>query len=1108
MRMSARWLRFTFASTSCVALAFVAGCGQGDVPPSGNSPVAPTAAEVKALVDVSYQRPALHTLVAAPPLPSDGGRVRAHVLVWTRKYDGVELGSEARSELAASGDHWDTHWMRELAEPEPVRRDAVLSFDRAARAAGLDDKLARGVAHARLVYRPELELLKKVPDPKNATDVEMVIKRYRLAVELVDDEGKRTTWVDAYSGEHIDEVSHWHTTLVSAPTVKYGSVPIDTTRYLINNGAIYPTYYYTFKDPIRTSLLDLTGLPVDGQGLVTGPRLYVTQPINYRRVTMTTPSYDNDIAYGIKQSWDYYQATFGRRGLRDQRPSVSAAYNDAIVYYNNDSSILTNLAMDYTTGFIEVDTQGLSVWQDWTTADVIGHEWTHAVFDDDTGLGVEYWGANGGIDEANSDLFGEMIEARARMLAGQQADDDIRDGWVYAQDANDPTRSTKRYMCNPKLSPGGTMRDVYTTDIDDPDPDHRVDAHDAMGPVERAFCLLGRGMLPDNSTTSFPELQSPRAPKGFPALGAKTVAKLQYQALVFLAGHQPYASFVDERNAMLSAATALYGEYSEPYKAIQDAFHVVWVGDAADRTPPVVTLTSGLTLNQSLPITASVTSATPIKSVTFQLDATVLGTVTAAPWQLRPAVQPEGQHTLTITAVDIHLNQTTVSYAVVFDGTGPKATITDVTPCNPDIQFCADYQHSRLYRVDATDYSGVVSLTLLVDGAGAGSATTAPHVFTVNYTAGGVHSLQVRAIDTLGNVSSSKQNSFNIDMTGPTYSSGPTWVPDYSNNHGTVEGRIWFNLCASDPAGVHPYFGVELDGVWQSVLPTATTAGCWTLRLDNVALGTHSYRVHAYDNWGNDTIAPGNFKLDPIPPTLATPIVSVDTVNLGRITVPTSYSATHGIAQVTLRVCDPATLSCIDKGTFHPVTAADQIAHTFVVTGLTPGKTYYVQVEVDGNNLLATKKSSSNFTIGTPPVVYNEVERNDDQANWPPSNTSQIKGTYNGTTLQGFQGYWDFDGFEFDVPAGKSLYVTSSFNCANVQLGIQAWDAVGQEWINEDDNLANGAVYLVATAFPSSTAPSTHLMVYVNFDYGQYGWASPTTPGCGSPSYTLNTSMH
>jgi len=48
-----------------------------------------------------------------------------------------------------------TRWLRELAEPQPVRRADVWSFDRAAQSVRLDSGLARGTVHARLVDKPE-----------------------------------------------------------------------------------------------------------------------------------------------------------------------------------------------------------------------------------------------------------------------------------------------------------------------------------------------------------------------------------------------------------------------------------------------------------------------------------------------------------------------------------------------------------------------------------------------------------------------------------------------------------------------------------------------------------------------------------------------------------------------------------------------------------------------------------------------------------------------------------------------------------------------------------------------------------------------------------------
>src|SRR6185312_2421394 len=453
MRVSDRSLRFAVASVSipCLTLAFIAGCGQGDVEPRP-SPVAPTAAEVKALVDVNYQRPALHTVVAAPPLPSDG-----RVIVWSRRYDGVDLDNDARSTLHPNG-AWHTRWLRELSEPEPVRRAEVWTVERAATKAGLDDGLARGTVKGRIVYRPQLELHSLVASPQNETDVELVVAGWRLVIELVDNDAKLNRDLDAYTGEEIGRYSQWVQTTVNAPTMQYGTQPIDITNNVLTRTSSY-------KDPVRASLLDATsGSPINGQGIVAGLPTDTTKALSYARAS-TTASFDNDVAFDLEQAWDYFAATFGRRGLRNAQPSAKATANDAIAYFNPTAGL--NLIMHADTGLIEIDQASGTAWQNWVTADVVGHEWTHAVFNADTAhyTPSTYWGANGGINEANSDLFGELIEARALHAAGLQVDDDIRDKWDFGQASGTYPPSTRRYMCQPSTSPYsaayGPYRDVW-----------------------------------------------------------------------------------------------------------------------------------------------------------------------------------------------------------------------------------------------------------------------------------------------------------------------------------------------------------------------------------------------------------------------------------------------------------------------------------------------------------------------------------------------------------------------------------------------------------------------------------------------------------------------
>jgi hypothetical protein len=1086
----ARTLRLLRRSWWAAPLAFILGACQGpSTAPTSNEP-AISATDVKAQIDATYRHRDLHVLLVSSRSVS---RPEDKTLIWTRQYDGVDLATDARSVLV--GGHWETRWLRELSEPEPVRRAELWSFAAAAHSVGLDAGLARGTVHARLIYRPELQQLFKVAKPENAADVEMVVKSYRLAIELVDDEAKNDTYVDAYTGERITQVSQWVNTALSVRATNYGIVSIDATRRL----TVPPQpVAYTYQDPNRVSLQTFAGASLNGQGVVGGMPTDANSPLAYYTVStaLAVPSYNNDIAWALRGSWDYYLAAFGRRGLRNLVPSPTAFANDAIAYYNPGAS--PNLGMHSETGLIEVD--GASGWQTLATLDGVAHEWSHAVWAADTAHGDHsyYWGANGGLNEANSDLFGELVEARTLFQAGKQSDDHIQDNWVMWQSST----TYNRKMCTPSASlvpPGQVPLDEWSSKIDDPA--QNVDPHVALGPIVRVFCLLGRGMV-KNGSANDPELQSPITPDGFAALGDHTVGDIEYRSLSRLRGFPVPASFMDQRFAMISAATDLYGEYSPAYKAVEDAFAVIKVGLPADRTPPVITLASSAVLKPSVPIEVTVTSANPIVGVSFAIDNIALGTVAAAPWEVTPPSLPEGNHTLTVTAVDAHKNTATSNFTVTYDATGPAVTFTDVTPCTPGA-WCGAYQHKRLYRVDATDFSGVSQVLLYVDGPPVGAASGASNVFTVSYLYGGDHTLQARAVDNAGNVGASPLQTFNVDMTPPFFSYGPVY-----NTDPAIEGRVWFDFCATDPAGMGGW-QLEIDGVAHATNATVVSQNCWNVRADAVAVGAHSYVLHVVDNWNNDAATSGQFTLAAIPPTLALPAVMADSAYIGHATVSTSYSATHGIGGVTLRICDGG--GCVTNTVWTPTnSAADQSGHVFNVYNLIAGHVYWAQVAVTGYNGATTTRNSSTFTIPNATVpTFNEVERNDQINNSIPSSTRQIKGTFNGTTLAGFSGYWDYDGFAISVPAGKTLDVASAFNCAYTELQLLEWDPVEGSWLPLSGQAANGAVSMSSAAWPSSVAANTTFEIGVNFDYGTLsGWASPSVPGCGSPSYTINLSVH
>lgn len=141
--------------------------------------------QVEEEVERAYRHPELHSVFLAP---DDGREHRADFVVWTRKFDGVDMATNVSAVLTADGT-WKTRWMRELKEPEPVRREALVPIEQIIEAQGL-----AGNVQTRLLYRPIFE-----QDPNaQSWETERWVKEYRLVREF--DAPDFYVLVDPYTG--------------------------------------------------------------------------------------------------------------------------------------------------------------------------------------------------------------------------------------------------------------------------------------------------------------------------------------------------------------------------------------------------------------------------------------------------------------------------------------------------------------------------------------------------------------------------------------------------------------------------------------------------------------------------------------------------------------------------------------------------------------------------------------------------------------------------------------------------------------------------------------------------------------------------------------------
>ena len=243
-----------------------------------------------------------------------------------------------------------------------------------------------------------------------------------------------------------------------------------------------------------------------------------------------------DAHYGLAMTWDYYKNVHGRNGIDNKG---SATYSR--VHYSNsyDNAFWSDTCFCMTYG------DG-STFTTLTSIDVAGHEMSHGVCSRTANL--TYRGESGGLNEANSDIFGTMVEFYARpvsanYLIGEQ---------LYGNG------KALRYMYKPSLD--GRSPDCYSSSVG------RLDVHYSSGIGNRFFYFLTEG------TTSLSGASCNAS--SFAGVGRAAAERIWYRALtVYMTSKTTYSG---AKTATLKAATDLYGAGSTQYAAVAAA----WAGVA------------------------------------------------------------------------------------------------------------------------------------------------------------------------------------------------------------------------------------------------------------------------------------------------------------------------------------------------------------------------------------------------------------------------------------------------------------------------------------------------------------------------------------------------
>ncbi|WP_026852196.1 M4 family metallopeptidase [Geothrix fermentans] len=508
-----------------------------------------------------------------------------------------------------------------------------------------------------LVVYPEMAEVVRKGRPAadlNADDVTRQVLRYSLAYHIHtelenDQDGIRHTdyLVDAHTGAILKSWNTLHTTAatgtgnsqyngtVSLPTNYTGSTYElrDTTRgtggSFGNNVVTNMAHASTSSTATGTLYTDADNTWGDGANYVEGSS---TTAANGETAAV-------DAMFGMIKSWDFYKNVYGRNGIDG---TGTATYSRVHIGNGYDNAFWSDSCFCMTYG------DGTS-FTTLTALDVAGHEMSHGVCARTANL--TYSGESGGLNEANSDIFGTMIEFYARGGSGTTIGNTGGNWTIGEQLATNPLR----WMYKPSLD--GSSPDAWSSTIGS------LDVHYSSGPMNRCFYFLSQGATTTgNTSTTY-------LPSGMTGVGNDKASAIWFRALtVYLTSSSNYAA---ARTAAINAAKDLYGAGGAEEQAVWNAFHGINVGSAwtsSDTTAPTVSASESGT-SGTITFSATASDNVGVTKVEFYVDGALKGSDTTSPYSLSfdSTTLTNGTHTLTAKAYDAAGNvgtSTGVSFSV------------------------------------------------------------------------------------------------------------------------------------------------------------------------------------------------------------------------------------------------------------------------------------------------------------------------------------------------------------------------------------------------------------------------------------------------------------
>jgi Zn-dependent metalloprotease len=409
----------------------------------------------------------------------------------------------------------------------------------------------------------------------NALDLESVVTGYKLAYlvqtrMLVD--GKQQlfdTIVDAQDGSTLQRINKMHTVIGTGHSQYNGDVPINTTF----NGTVYSMIDATRGVGGTYGAMAITNANHSGSNagsVYTNSTNIWGDGLQYNGGDTTNANGQTaavNALWGLMNTYDAMNNTMGWRSLDGQNTATyiavhaNTAYDNAFYSDSCKCMFIGDGSSFYSLGSI----------------DVIGHEMGHGVTAATSNL--TYAGESGGLNESNSDINGEMVEAYARNGGTGAVIPAVGADWFVGKEIA-KNGVPLRFMQKPSLD--GRSPDAWNSGISG------LDVHYSSGPNNRMFYFLSQG---SNATVGNDAYSSylNRQPTAMTGIGNDKAYRIWFKANTtkFTAS----TNYADARSKVIQAAQELYGVGSREEVAVKRAYAAINVGTDTDEigfTSPVL----------------------------------------------------------------------------------------------------------------------------------------------------------------------------------------------------------------------------------------------------------------------------------------------------------------------------------------------------------------------------------------------------------------------------------------------------------------------------------------------------------------------------------------